>query len=110
MKFEIEITLRNASTDEFIHKSLVQLLKYGERNMAQLDDVKKALADVRTAAAAEKVEVAAKLQKLLDEVQALKDQIAAGNPVTPADLDGLVSELTAAKSDVEGITVPDPVA
>lgn len=47
--------------------------------------------EVIDAIAAEKAEVQAKLDALGTEIQSLKDQIAAGSPVTPADLDEIVS-------------------
>ncbi len=47
--------------------------------------------DVLDAIAAEKAEVIGKVDDLNAQVQALKDQIEAGNPVTSADLDEIVS-------------------
>ena len=49
--------------------------------------------EVLDAIAAEKAEV-------LSEIQKLKDQIASGSPVTPADLDDIISA-------VKGIVVPE---
>ena len=51
------------------------------------------LLEVKDAIAAEKAEVLAAVTGLNDQVQALKDQIAAGSPVTAADLDDLVSQV-----------------
>ena len=51
------------------------------------------LAEVKQAVADEKAEVLAKLTALGEEIQALKDQIAAGSPVTAADLDELVASV-----------------
>lgn len=47
--------------------------------------------EVLEAIAAEKAEVGAKLTDLAVQIQTLKDQIAGGSPVTPADLDDIVS-------------------
>lgn len=49
-----------------------------------------ALKDLKDAIAAERVEVQAKLSDLAVQLKALQDQIAAGAPITPADLDALV--------------------
>ena len=57
--------------------------------MATLQEVKDAIAE-------EKTQVLNKLTELNTEIQALKDQIAAGSPVTVADLD----DLKAAVNDI----------
>jgi len=47
--------------------------------------------DVLAAIAAEKTQVLEAITELENQIQALKDQIAAGTPVTEADLDDIVS-------------------
>ena len=69
------------------------------RNMRRLIMATKQ--EVLDAIAAEKAQVASALEELGIQIQALKDQIAAGDPVTAADLDDIVSA-------VNDIFIPAP--
>lgn len=64
--------------------------------MAQLQDVKDALAAVSAKLDAERTEV-------LDAINALKAQVAAGTAVSPADLDDLLASVGALGTKVEGV-------
>ncbi len=62
--------------------------------MATLADVTAAIADLQATGQA----VEDGIDHILVVVQALKDQITAGGSVTAADLDGVMTHLTAAKA------------
>jgi len=62
--------------------------------MASLSEVQSAIADLQATAQA----VEDGLDHVLVVVQALKDQLATGGSVTAADLDGVMTQLSAAKA------------
>lgn len=80
------------------------LITRSEATMASLDDVKAKIAELGAAVAAEAGQVKA-------AIQSLKDQLEAGAAVTPADLDGLITQLSSIEDGVKGIIIPDgPIA
>lgn len=81
--------------------------------MATLQELKDQIAQIGIDAAAEAAQEAARAQAAADqvtaltaEVQRLTDLLAAGTPVTQADLDALSASLTDLDTAVKGI-VPD---
>ncbi len=68
---------------------IIMIIKQGEKIMATKQDVLDAIAQ-------EKTQVMNAVSDLNNQIQALKDQIAAGSPVTAADLD----EITNAVHDI----------
>lgn len=77
--------------------------------MATLAEVQAGLDALQAASDSEHQQAVVVLQKVTDleaEVAALKAQIDAGTAATPADLDGLLTRITAIKDGVSGI-IPD---
>lgn len=72
---------------------LVTLVDVVEKLKCMEEKLMATLQEVKDAIAAEKAEVLAGVGALNDQIQALKDQIANGDPVTPEDLDALVSSV-----------------
>ncbi len=73
--------------------------------MAVLDDIKAKLASIPAVIDA----IAADQGGLIAEIADLKAQIAAGNPVTAADLDELLASATAIKDRLDAVDASVPV-
>ena len=85
---------------------LIHLTRMEETIMASLDEVKTALAG----AVAALDEIAVDQASQAAEIQKLKDQIAAGSPVTQAQLDELATSAKALrdKAEAAAAAVPTP--
>lgn len=92
-------------------EELKQLIKtQGAEIMAKFEEVEQELKDTKAAVdqipqviASESAEVASKIAALEKTIQELKDQIAAGSPVTQAQLDSLAKQASELKLGVAGI-------
>ena len=85
---------------------VIVVIYIGGRIMANLQEVKAAIAAIAADIVSEKNEVQAAIADLKAEVQVLKDQIAAGGAVTPAQLDELIAPLASIDAGVKDISEP----
>lgn len=71
-----------------------------------LADVQAAIADLKVHVQTEAGQVKDKLDANTAEIQALKDQIAAGDPVSQEQLQGLIDSIADTRSSVDNIVPP----
>ncbi len=100
---EIDARLKRMENSSVL-KKLVAIQKGGEKIMGKMEELEASLDSMNTTVTA----VAGDQQVLKDEIQALKDQVAAGTPVTEAQLDSALGKAKALQARLEGIDASVP--